>query len=263
MVFLILTMRIFIYIIIVCVLVVAAVGSTIALMLRYRAAWHAATRESERLRNKEIDWPELKFYKDTNAGLPTVGPNRVVFIGDSITQRWNLTKLFPELEAINRGIGWQTTSEMLVRLRQDVIDLHPVAVIILGGSNDFQVASGPMPLASTQNNIRSMVELARQHGITVLVGTIPPVCFENAKFSRREFTVESVDRYNEWLRTFCTGEECTLVDYDAALRNSGQPICAYMPDGIHPREAGYGVMAQAARKALNRSTATWSRSRGH
>jgi lysophospholipase L1-like esterase len=246
-----------------CVLLVAAIGSTITLMLRYRIAWHAAALECQRLRNKQIDWPQLKFYADANAALLSPGPTRVVFIGDSITQQWDLPKFFPGLETLNRGIGWQTTSEMLVRLRQDALDLHPSAIVVLGGTNDFHIDFGPMPLVSTQGNIQSMIELARQHDIAILVGTIPSVCFEKRGISQKEFDLASMARYNEWLRTLCTGKYCTLVDYDDALHNSGEPFCTYLRDGVHPTDIGYEAMARSVRDALNRVIATGSGLRGH
>ncbi len=195
--------------------------------------------------------------------LPSPSPTRVVFIGDSITQQWDLSKFFPGLETLNRGIGWQTTSEMLVRLRQDALDLHPSAIVVLGGTNDFYIDFGPMPLVSTQSNIQSIVELARQHCIAIVVGTIPPVCFEKGGISRKEFDLASMARYNEWLRTLCTGKYCTLVDYDDALQNSGEPFCKYLRDGVHPSDIGYAAMARFARNALNRAIATGTGFRGH
>jgi lysophospholipase L1-like esterase len=244
-------MRIYVFIGAVSLLVLIALGSTFAMLLRYRASWRAAMRESERLRQETVDWPQLRFYNAANAALPPAGPRRIVFIGDSITNRWDLGKSFPEIEPINRGIGWQTTSEMLVRMRSDVINLQPVAVVILGGSNDFHVECGPMSLVSTQNNIQSMVELARQHGIVVLVGTIPPVNLDCTNRSSQEgFVLESAQKYNEWLRTFCTAEQCTVVDYERALRTAGGP-CMYLSDASHPNEKGYEVMTQAVRRALS------------
>ncbi len=245
-----------------CLLAVAAVGSTI-MMLRYRSAWRATLVEAQRLRTKQIDWPQLRFYAEANAALPPPGPTRVVFIGDSITQQWDLLRFFPGLETVNRGIGWQTTSEMLVRFRQDALDLHPSAIVVLGGSNDFYINCGPISLVSTQNNIHSMVELARQHGIAILVGTIPPVCFKKGGISRKEFDLASMARYNEWVRTLCTEKYCTLVDYADALQNSGEPICRYLQDDIHPNDLGYAVMARSARDALNQLLPNGSRLRDH
>lgn len=220
-------------------------------MLRYRAAWNAASREIERLRGKMIDWPELHFYEEANAAMVSSTRHRVVFIGDSITMRWNLPKYFPQFEVINRGIGWQTTSEMLVRFRQDVIDLMPMAVVILGGSNDFHAVSGPSHIAAAQNNIQSMIELANRHGILPLVGTIPPVAIGALKDTEvEEFAFDSVSSYNEWLRVHCNGTQCLIVDFDLALRQSNYPLSDLLTDGCHPNELGYSQMADATKPAL-------------
>jgi len=236
---------------VVCATAVALVSAAIVRMLRYRAAWHASDREIERLRGKLIDWAELHFYKDANVALvPSVRP-RIVFIGDSITQRWDLPKYFPQFEVINRGIGWQTTSEMLVRFRQDVIDLNPAAVVILGGSNDFATFSGPVLLASTQNNIQSMIELALEHVIVAFVGTIPPIATERLRDQEFEQSgFDSVTRYNDWLRGYCSGNQCHVIDFDHSFREAGNPLSSLLPDGSHPNELGYSLMADAVNSAL-------------
>jgi lysophospholipase L1-like esterase len=242
-------MRKYVFIGCVSLAIIVALGSTFAMLLRYRAGWRASIRETERLRQKTLDWPELSFYTSANAALPPAGPRRIVFLGDSITYRWDLGKFFPELEVINRGITGQTTSEMLVRMRPDVIKLHPVAVVILGGNNDFHVDCGPMSLGSTQDNIRSMVELAHQHGIAVVVGTIPIL---NSALAAEGIDLESARRYNDWLRTFCRGEQCAIADYQLSLRAAGGHPSEYLSDGVHPNDKGYVAMAEAIRAALRR-----------
>jgi lysophospholipase L1-like esterase len=196
-----------------------------------------------------VDWPELRFYSAANAALPRPGPRRVVFLGDSITQRWDLARFFPEFEVINRGIGWQTTSEMLVRMRPDVVALKPAAVVVLGGFNDFHVDRGGSALVTVQNNVESMIELAHAHRIGVLVGTIPLVR-PDLPASTSEAAAELVARYNDWLRTFCSGKNCVIVDFERALRAAGTPLSEYLSDCIHPKEKGYEIMAQAVRVAL-------------
>ena len=236
---------------VVCATAVELVGAAVVRMLRYRAAWYDATREIERLRGKMIDWPELHFYEEANAAMVQSTRPRVVFIGDSITQRWDLPKYFPEFEVANRGIGWQTTSEMLVRFRQDVIELMPTVVVILGGSNDFHVVSGPSHLAAVQNNIQSMIDLANQQGILPLIGTIPPVAIDALRDREvEEFAFDSVSSYNDWLRVHFCGTRCLVVDFDLALRQSNYALSDLLPDGCHPNQLGYALMADATKPAL-------------
>jgi lysophospholipase L1-like esterase len=232
-------------------LVIAVLSFTV---LKYRNVWHAASRDASRLRGKLVDFPETRFYEAANAGLPPPGSNpiRVVFLGDSITQRWDLSESGLPYEAINRGIGWQTTSEMLVRLRPDVIELRPRAVVILGGANDFAPQCGPLRLGTTQNNIRSMAELAHQHGIAVVIGTVPPICAERiSNTASLPVTLQLRKDFNQWLRNYCDGQTCRVADFEAVM--SDRPACDYLIDGGHPNRLGYEVMTKVAREALQQS----------
>src|SRR5947209_483735 len=123
------------------------------------------------------DFGELARYRGANASLPLPPPgeNRVVFFGDSITDLWKIADYFPGKPYINRGIGGQTTPQMLVRFREDVIDLHPKIVVILAGTNDIAGNTGPMRLQDIEANYASLAELARAHGIRVVYSSILPV----------------------------------------------------------------------------------------
>lgn len=247
-------MRLYAFLGINALLVVLAVGALSFAILKYRAGWRAAALEADRLRGKLVDYAETGFYKAANAALgpPSSKTARVIFIGDSITQRWNLSKSQLSYEAINRGIGSQTTAEMLVRFRPDAIDLKPAAIVILGGINDFYPGFGPLRLSTTQNNIRSMVELARLHGIAVVIGTVPPLCPERTATNEPLDTTEgSRQQFNDWLRTYCDGQLCHFADFDTALSNHG--ACDCLSDAVHPNERGYAIMTEVVREALQRA----------
>ena len=247
-------MRIYTFLAINALLVLIAFAALSRAVLKYRSVWRATSREAERLRGKLIDYPQTGFYEAANATLATPDSKtvRVVFLGDSITRQWNLSDSLLPYEAINRGIDWQTTSEMLVRLRPDVVDLKPAAVVILGGSNDFAAEHGPLVLQTTQNNIRSMVELAAQHGIAVVIGTVPPICKERMPADgSTDLTLQLRDTFNDWLRQYCNSQACQLADFDLAMRE--RPSCEYMVDSVHPNTAGYAVMAQITRNAVGRA----------
>ncbi len=247
-------MRIWVFLAINALLVVVAFAALSRAVLKYRSVWRATSHEADRLRGKLIDYAETGFYQAANArvAMPDSKTVRVVFLGDSITQRWNLSDSLLPYEAINRGVEWQTTSEMLVRLRPDVIDLKPAGVVILGGSNDFAPERGPVTLQTTQNNIRSMVELAGQHGIAVIIGTVPPICRERMPADgSTDLTIQLRERFNDWLRQYCRSQGCQLADFDMAMRE--RPVCDYLLDSVHPNDAGYAVMVRVTRNALGRA----------
>lgn len=229
------------------------IGGLLYLMLRYRGAWHASLQEQQRLHAKLTDYAELGCYRHENASIANSAKSRVVFLGDSITRRWALKDYFPGLDVLNRGIGWQTTSEMLGRFRQDVIELHPNGVVILGGSNDFHPASGPSPLEVVIGNIKTMVELAQIHNIRAFVGTIPPM--NKTQLSTEEangIAWNSISEYNTFLRNYCDGIRCTLLDFDRSFQASGKPLKQLLEDGTHPTPLGYACMAKEVTEALAR-----------
>ncbi len=156
------------------------------------------------------DFGELGRYREANAALaaPAAGENRVVFFGDSITDIWKLPDYFPGKPYVNRGIGGQTTPQMLVRFRQDVIDLRPKVVVILAGTNDIAGNTGPMRNEDIEANYASMAELARAHGIRAVFSSVLPVhnYTEAAKDLFAERSPARILALNAWLKDYCAQE---------------------------------------------------------
>ena len=205
------------------------------------------------------DYGQLARYRDANAALkpPAPGENRVVFFGDSITDIWPIADSFPGKPYINRGIGGQTTSQMLVRFRQDVVNLAPKVVVILAGTNDIAGNSGPISNENIEANFASLAELARSHGIRVVFSSILPV---------HNYTPQSQDFYaqrpmarilalNEWLKGYCAGSGATCLDYfSAVVDDKGLLKRELADDGLHPNKAGYAIMAPMAEQAIEKAT---------
>ena len=201
------------------------------------------------------DFGQLARYRDANAALkpPAAGENRVVFFGDSITDGWPIAESFPGKPYVNRGIGGQTTSQMLVRFRQDVINLNPKVVVILAGTNDIAGNSGPISNENIEANLASLAEVARAHGIRVVFSSILPV---------HDYTPQSQDFYaqrpmarilalNEWLKGYCAGGGATYLDYfSAVVDEKGLLKRDLADDGLHPNKAGYAIMAPLAEQAI-------------
>jgi lysophospholipase L1-like esterase len=201
------------------------------------------------------DFGQLARYRDANAALkaPAAGENRVVFFGDSITDIWPIADSFPGKPYVNRGIGGQTTSQMLVRFRQDVINLNPKVVVILAGTNDIAGNSGPISNENIEANLASLAELARAHGIRVVFSSILPV---------HNYTPQAQDFYaqrpmarilalDEWLKGYCVGSGLVYLDYfSAVVDDKGLLKRDLADDGLHPNKAGYGIMAPLADAAI-------------
>lgn len=209
------------------------------------------------------DYGELARYRDANAALPVPAPNesRVVFFGDSITDIWKLDDSFPGKHYVNRGIGGQTTSQMLVRFRQDVIDLQPKVVVVLAGTNDVAGNSGPIANEDIEANLASMAELAKAHGIRMIVSSILPV--NNYTPESQEFFAsrppERILALNKWLKDYCAKNDLTYLDYFSAMvDDKGLLKRDLANDGLHPNQAGFAVMAPMAEKAIeqNRKSVT-------
>lgn len=202
-----------------------------------------------------LDWGQLCRYSQENAALPPATRSRVVFLGDSITEGWkNLQPDFFGPERLDRGISGQTTEQMLVRFRADVIDLHPAVVQIMAGTNDIAGNSGATSLAIIQENIASMAEQARAHGARVILASIPPA----ARYGWRPQLqpAAAIAAMNEWLRSYAAREHCIYVDYYAALNDGHGGIkAALADDGVHPNIAGYAVMRPLAEAAVRQALA--------
>jgi lysophospholipase L1-like esterase len=199
------------------------------------------------------DWGGLTRYgsEDSEVPPPAPGENRVVFIGDQITEFWGKgrAKFFPGKPYFNRGIGGQTAPQMLVRFRQDVIALQPKVVVILAGSNDIAGATGPGTLGSLSDHIMSMTELAKAHGIRVVLASITPVC--DCTGPQTDLRPQrKIEDWNDWIRDYAAKSGAVYLDYYAALaagRNFRSDLTA---DGLVPNDAGYDVMEKLAERAI-------------
>jgi lysophospholipase L1-like esterase len=201
------------------------------------------------------DYGQLARYRDADAALKpaAAGENRVVFFGDSITDIWKLDESFPGKPYVNRGIGGQTTSQMLVRFRQDVISLQPKAVVILAGTNDIAGNTGKISNEDIEANYASIAELARAHGIKVIVSSILPV--HNYTPESQDFfaqrPMERVLALNRWLKDYCAANDLAYLDYFSALvDDKGLLKRDLAQDGLHPNKAGFAIMAPLAEKAI-------------
>jgi lysophospholipase L1-like esterase len=201
------------------------------------------------------DWPYLARYRQENAGLgpPARGENRVVFMGDSITEGWgSLNRAFPGRPYINRGISGQTTPQMVLRFRPDVIALRPKAVVILGGTNDIAGNTVPMTLAMTEDNLMSMVDLARANGIRVVLASVLPAY--DFPWRPGLQPAGKIAALNAWIRDYASRNHLVYLDYYSAMVDSRQGLRAELTsDGVHPNAAGYAVMAPLAEKAISQA----------
>ncbi len=201
-------------------------------------------------------------YASADAALPPAQGRRVVLFGDSITELWKdrMPKRFGTT-VLDRGVSGQTTAQMLVRFRQDVLDLHPDTVQIMAGTNDLAGNTGPTKLAWIEQNIRSMVELAQAHGIRVLLASVPPA----RAFDWRPGIDPrpAIAKLNHWLRDYATAHCLGYVDYHPVLAAAdGGMRAAYTSDGVHPNQAGYEVMWPVLQQALAQPPATCHRPAG-
>jgi lysophospholipase L1-like esterase len=206
------------------------------------------------------DFGQLARYREADAALapPGAGESRVVFLGDSITDYWKLPDYFPGKPYINRGIDGQTTPEMLVRFRQDVIDLRPKVVVMLAGTNDIAGVTGPTLNEDIEANYASMAELARAHGIRVVFASVLPV-HNYTHDAEESFALRPRDRIlalNKWLKDYCAKNRFVYLDYFSALVDErGMLKRALADDGLHPTDAGYKIMAPLADKAIQKALA--------
>jgi lysophospholipase L1-like esterase len=225
----------------------------------------AAVRHREEWRRNRSgvymnDFAELGRYRAANARLPppTVGERRVVFFGDSITEAWPLERAFPGKPYVNRGISGQTTSQLLLRLREDVIDLGACAVVILAGTNDIAGNTGPISLEEIEENYEAMAELARAHGVRVIFSSILPV-HNYTPGSEESFELrppEKIVALNRWLERYCRASGLVYLDYFSAMVDEHGLMRRELADqGLHPNAAGYAVMAPLAARALERALA--------
>lgn len=204
------------------------------------------------------DFGELKRYREADAALkpPAPGETRVVFLGDSITDYWKLADFFPGKGYINRGIDGQSTPQMLVRFRQDVIDLHPAVLVVLAGTNDVAGVTGRTRNEDIEANYSSMADLARAHHIRLAFASLLPVnnYSEDAKESFAVRPRERILALNSWLKNYCAQNGLVYLDYFSAMADDKGLLKRDLSDeGLHPNAAGYKVMAPLAEKAIARA----------
>jgi len=200
------------------------------------------------------DVAALARYAAENARIqpPKPGEERVVFIGDSITDFWGRRygKFFPEKPYINRGISAQITPQMLLRFRQDVIALQPVVVVILAGTNDIGGSLGPVPPEATRNNLMSMADLARANRIRVVLCSLLPVN-DYLEFHTGKRRLDKLRELNAWMKDYSAKNKIVFLDYwPAMLDEKGVLRKEFTWDGLHPSDAGYEVMGHLAQKAI-------------
>lgn len=204
-----------------------------------------------------VDFGGLKRFKEANLALapPLAKEDRVVFLGDSITEFWKIEGpkgAFPNKPYINRGISGQTTPQMLVRFRQDVIELQPKAVVILAGTNDLAENTGPMTLEQTEDNLASMADMATANHIRVVLCSVLPATDFPWKPGLKP--AAKVLALNAWISSYAKEKGFVYVDYHSAMRDEheGLPV-TLSEDGVHPTPTGYAVMAPLAEAGIEKA----------
>ena len=202
------------------------------------------------------DWPNLNRFKKENSklGSPAKDEHRVVFMGNSITEGWKVAdpEFFDRTGYINRGIGGQTTPQMLLRFRADVIDLMPKVVVILAGTNDIAGNTGPMTLEEIRDNISSMAELSVANGIKVIISSVLPAYDYSWKPGRTPNI--KIPQLNALLKAYADKNNLLYLDYFSAMTDdrNGLPL-KYAEDGVHPTKLGYDVMQPMVQKAIKQA----------
>lgn len=204
------------------------------------------------------DYGQLARYHDDDVklGTPAPGEKRVIFFGDSITDIWKLDESFPGKHYINRGIGGQTTPQMLVRFREDVIDLKPAVVVVLAGTNDIAGNTGDETLEQIEGDYETMAELAKVNGSRLIFSSLTPINDYNQRamwfFLQR--SPGKILQLNEWLKKYCADNGLVYLDYFSAMVDGRGMLKAELTqDGLHPNAAGFAVMAPLAEKAIGQA----------
>jgi len=232
------------------------------------------TSSAKTLADQLQDWNQLKRYHARNEELrkQPVNAKRVVFLGDSITDFWNLEGSFPGKPYVNRGIGGQTTPQMLVRMYPDVIELKPAALVILAGTNDIAQNTGPETALMVEQNLMAITELAQKHGIRVVLCSVTPISdyadmppdwggAPATAGATRSKIIQSSQRppaqilkLNEWLKKYAASVGAEYADYFSVLVDgSGMLKENLSGDGLHPNARGYALMAPVAQAAIEKA----------
>ncbi|HKV60292.1 MAG TPA: SGNH/GDSL hydrolase family protein [Candidatus Acidoferrum sp.] len=228
--------------------------------------------DAKTLSDQMQDWNQLSRYHAADEELKKqpADPKRVVFMGDSITDFWKLEKSFPGKPYLNRGIGGQTTQQMLVRMFPDVIDLKPAAIIILAGTNDIAQNTGPETATMVEENLMAMTELAQKHGIKVILCSVTPISDYTIMppdwdppppAGTHPKLVQSVQRppaqilqLNIWMKSYAASVGAVYADYfSAVVDGSGMLKEGLSNDGLHPNAQGYALMVPVAEAAIEKA----------
>jgi lysophospholipase L1-like esterase len=216
----------------------------------------------ERMKASQADWPNLARYRAANEKIEPAAKNdqRVVFMGDSITDIWiqpEFGGFFPGKPYIDRGISGQTTPQMLIRFRPDVVALHPKAVVILAGTNDLAGNTGPETVSEIEDNLASMSELARASNIHVVLASVLPVSDYGHNHEGKPLVMtvgrppEKILELNAWLKKYAQENGYTYLDYfSATVDEKGFLKSDLSEDGLHPNAKGYAVMGPLAEQAI-------------
>ena len=205
------------------------------------------------------DWPNLTRYREANH---TVGPVDVVFMGDSITDAWvqpRFGEFFPGKRYAGRGISGQTTPQMLLRFRQDVLNLKPKVVVILAGTNDISSNTGPATDEEIEGNLESMSELAAASGVTVILSSIMPtsayhVANPNAVPQTTQRPLSRIRAVNDWMKSYAAAHKHIYLDYYSAMIDAqGMLKSELSADDLHPTAAGYAIMAPLAQAGIDKA----------
>jgi lysophospholipase L1-like esterase len=227
-------------------------GAPLALAVMLALGYTADPLSAQDARLQD-DWASLTRYRDANArlGPPRSGEQRVVFYGNSITDAWAqyFDTMFPGKPYVGRGISGQTTPQMLVRFRQDVIELRPAVVVILAGTNDIAGNTGPSTQSMIEDNLISMVELAKENGIRVVLASVLPAY--DYPWRPGLEPAPKIVALNRWMRQYASAHDVVYLDYHSAMVDERMGLRAELTDdGVHPNDAGYRVMAPLAERAI-------------
>ena len=209
-------------------------------------------------KDKNLDWANLCYYWEENAQLGQIsdGKERIVFMGDSITEEWGRFSpdFFQPTHYINRGIGGQTTPQMLLRFKQDVINLNPTIVFILAGTNDIAGNTGPSNLDMITNNIFSMAELSINYNIKVVLSSILPV--DKYPWADHINEVpETISKINQQLKSFSQKHSTIYIDYYCFMVGENRGLKKeYTTDGVHLNKKGYEVMSDLVQEVLKKES---------
>jgi lysophospholipase L1-like esterase len=224
----------------------------------------SASDELNAARKKLTDWGGLNVFGSDNSEIPPPKPgeNRVVFIGDTLTANWGKgkTPFFPGKPYFNRGIPMQTTPQMLVRFRQDVVAMQPKVVVIQGGLNDIGMVMGPGSEGTISDHLNSMIDIAKQHGIKVVIASLTPVCDDYGIAQTRIRPVGKIAAINGTLRDIAKETGSIYLNYYSVLVDTAsgkrQMKKELTNNGIDPNDAAYALMAPLAEKAIEDALAS-------